>query len=150
MEIKVDYKLRNVTLEECDLIFEWANDKTVRENSFNSNELNYDEHVSWFSNKLASNDSYFYIFEANNKKVGMIRLENNESNSFIINYSISREHRGQGYATALLKLIKDRYINCLLIGKVKSCNIASIKAFIRAGYIMKEESEINVFYSQSQ
>lgn len=147
MESKVNYSLRDVTRQDCDLLFVWANDKTVRENSFNANEIKYDEHVNWFNNKLDSKGTNMYIFEVNYDDVGLIRLDKLNSNSYLINYSISKEHRGKGYATALLTLIKGKYSTYLLIGKVKQGNIASIKAFTKAGYIMKEEAEMKIFHS---
>ncbi|ABW20042.1 GNAT family N-acetyltransferase [Alkaliphilus oremlandii] len=141
------YNFKNIEKNDCDLIFEWANDETVRNNSFNSNTIEYEEHVKWFDEKLKSTDSIMHIFEVNNVSVGLIRLDRFDDKSFLINYSIAKEHRGRGYATYLLQLIKDKYKTNFLIGKVKSTNSASIKAFMKAGYIMKDESDIKLFYS---
>jgi spore coat polysaccharide biosynthesis protein SpsF len=142
-----DFSLRNVTIQDCDLLFQWANDKEVRRNSFNSEEIKYEEHVSWFESKLLSKDTHMYLFEFRGNAVGLIRLERNGEDSFLINYSISSHNRQKGYGTALLKFIKDKYNSHLLIGKVKSDNIASIKAFTNAGYFKKIDSDIVVFHS---
>lgn len=142
-----NYELLHATDNDCDLLFQWANDKDVRLNSFNSKSIDYEEHVKWFKSKIESNDSIIYLFKVYNDKVGLVRLDKIETNTYIINYSIAKEHREKGYATELLKLIKGKYEKSLLIGKVKKENTASIKAFIKAKYLMKEESNMYVFYS---
>lgn len=141
------YTFRETTEYDCDLLFEWSNDKLVRENSFNGEKIKYSEHIIWFEEKLKSDDSFMYIFQVDSKDVGLIRLDKIDSNIFSINYSISKDDRGKGYGTALLGFIRGKYSSNLLIGKVKSSNVASIKAFIKAGYIVKDESDIKVFYS---
>ena len=139
--------LREVTKFDCNLLFEWANDKSTRENSFNSDEIKYDEHVNWFEQKLKAKDTYMYILEVNKQSVGLIRLEYLVDRDYLISFSISPRHRKKGYATILLKQIKDSKPSYNLIGKVKNKNTPSIKAFLKAGYIMKEEGEIKIFYS---
>lgn len=142
-----EYELVCATESDRDLLFKWANDRTVRLNSFNSDLINYQDHLKWFMNKIKSNDSIIYMFKVNKKNAGVIRLDRIEANTCLINYSISKEYRRKGYATILLILIKEKYKSSLLIGKVKKDNIGSIKAFMRAGYIMKEELDVFVFYS---
>lgn len=141
------YKLVNATDDDCNLLFQWANDREVRLNSFNSEPIEYDEHIKWFNNKLQSKDSIIYIFKVYNENVGLIRLDKIQNNTYLINYSIAKEHRGKGYAIVLLNTIKQKYKSSLLIGKVKKENTASIKAFIKSEYIIKEELDMYVFYS---
>ncbi|MCF6465227.1 GNAT family N-acetyltransferase [Clostridium sp. Cult2] len=143
------YKLVNVTKDDYDLLFIWANDYEVRANSFNTDEIKYDEHVKWFESKLKQDTSSMYILEIQNKKIGLVRLDKILAHKYLINYSIAREYRGQGYGTILLKLIKEKYNSNLLIGKVKKDNIASIRAFKNAGYYMRQDSEIYTFYSKN-
>ena len=46
--------LREARIEDMMIYFEWANDKEVRQNSFNQNSITLAEHKRWFSNKIAS------------------------------------------------------------------------------------------------
>lgn len=142
------YKLVNVTKDDCDLLFNWVNDYEVRANSFNTDEIKYDEHVKWFESMIKKDISSMYILEIQNKKIGLVRLDKISIDKYLINYSIAREYRGKGFGTMLLRLIKEKYILKLLIGKVKKDNIASIKAFQNAGYYMKEEPDMYIFYSK--
>jgi len=144
------YALRKVNINDINLLFSWRNDENVRKNSFNTSCVTYNEHAEWFNKKLNSSDSIMYIFEVNNISAGVIRLDKMEDNSLIINYSIAKEHRGKGYSIILLKMIKDMYNSYNLIGKVKSTNIASIKAFIKAGYGFEEEADTKIFYSSNE
>lgn len=142
-----NYELVYAKEKDCDLLFKWVNDRDVRLNSFNSEQIKYEDHVKWFNDKMKSNNSSIYLFKVNDVNVGLIRLDKIDKDTYLINYSIAKEYRRKGYATILLRLIKDKYKDNLLIGKVKNKNIASIKAFIRAKYIMKKEQDIYVFYS---
>lgn len=142
------YRLVSANIDDCDLLYEWANDHEVRKNSFNTNQINYEEHMKWFRDKLGSNDTYIYIFKNENGPIGVIRLDKLDDMSMLINYSIDKRHRGNGYATKLLKLIRIKYTNYVLIGKVKEENIGSIKAFLKAGYFKEQKIDCIVFYSK--
>jgi len=140
--------LREATIEDELLLFKWRNDPDVRKNSFNSNQVKYEDHIHWVKDKLVSNNSTIYIIENDKRAIGVIRLDKIDINSKMISFSIDCNCRGKGYASQLLELIRKRFCNYILIGKVKKDNIGSIKAFLRAGYYMKEESEHLVFYSE--
>lgn len=150
MENRDIFKLVIATEKDCDLLFQWINDKNVRLNSFKTELIKYKEHKRWFQKKIQSEDTKIYILKVNSKNVGVIRLEKIEDDSYLINYSIAKEYRKRGYGTELLRLIKQKYNDDLLIGKVKKKNIFSIKAFIKAGYVMKSERDIYIFYSYNQ
>ncbi len=40
-------------------VYELANDSVVRQNSFNSNEIKYDDHIKWYLNKINNKDCIF-------------------------------------------------------------------------------------------
>ena len=44
--------LRKATIEDMDLLFQWANDPVVRKNSFSTAEISYEEHTKWYHNLL--------------------------------------------------------------------------------------------------
>lgn len=142
-----EYELVHATESDCDLLFNWANDRAVRSNSFKSEFINYQSHIDWFKKKMDSKDSTIYILKVNKVKAGVVRLDKIKEYTYLINYSIAKENRRKGYGTILLRLIKQRYKSRLLIGKVKKDNIGSAKAFLKADYKMKEEADSYVFYS---
>jgi RimJ/RimL family protein N-acetyltransferase len=133
--------LKFVPVEEkdCSLLFEWANDKTVRAGSFNVNPIQYNKHVKWFESKLVSNNSIFLIVKLGNLRIGQIRIEI-EKKEGILNFSLSQNYRGKGYGTEILMKISKYLKNTgiairKLIGRVKFDNFASQKAFEKAYFV---------------
>jgi spore coat polysaccharide biosynthesis protein SpsF len=132
-----DYLVR-AEYKDLDLLYQWANDETVRNNSFHSNKIAYVEHKEWFYNKLNSEDTDIFIYYINQTAVGQIRLDYYGENA-IIGYSIDKVERGKGYGQRLLQLIEQNKLNLkkeviCFIGKVKYANIASQKVFRQMGY----------------
>ena len=133
--------LRKAVIEDIDLLFEWANDPTVRRNSFNSAPISYENHVKWLRNVLESKDICQYILMDNGTPVGQIRLTI-EDDMAEIGYSISSENRGKGYGHIILQLMAEEVHKNIpgirrLIAKVKQENRASRRLFESAGYEMK-------------
>ena len=130
--------LKPVKPLDINLIYEWANEKVVRENAFNQNQISYDEHETWFYGKLSSDNVLFYIFYIDETPIGQIRVDI-ENRKGMIDYSIDSRHRGKGYGTLILEhLIKETELKekkvKLLIGDVKLGNMSSRKAFEKAGF----------------
>lgn len=142
--------LRPIKEEDCDLLFEWLNDREVRQMSFSTEPVSYEEHINWFSKKLCSSLTNAFIICFDEKPVGQIRIHI-EKNDGIISYSIDKNYRGHGYGSETLKKIideiKEREIKVdKLIGKVKNGNICSRKAFQKAGYKSVERQDYIEFY----
>ena len=135
--------LRRCTYSDMDIIYKWINDDEVRNNSFNSDYIEYETHVKWFNEKINSNNIYMYIILNNNKEIGTIRLEKHNSKA-IISYLISNEYRGKGYGNKVIDLIKkEAIINNIdiLEAIVKKDNIASRRIFINNGFFEIEEND---------
>lgn len=138
--------LKKARPEDVDLLFEWANDRVVRENSFNTAPIAYEEHVEWFGKILADESVHQYILYEDDLPVGQIRL-NVENKTAVIDYSICAKKRGKGCGSELLSLVRDqlevdKITNVTkLIGQVKYENAASSRAFERCGFTKKEMPE---------
>lgn len=131
--------MRTATANDVDLYFNWANDKVVRENSFDSSEINYEQHVKWFNTKLNSKDCFFYLFtDANNKTVGQVRIDKTNE-EVVIGVSIDANYRGKGFGKQMLDMASKAYFKqfpeATIIAYVKEVNTASIKLFKSAGFI---------------
>lgn len=123
--------------------FDLVNDAAVRQNSINSRQIIFEDHVKWFTNKLADPDTIMLVFSNGDKRVGQLRIEIEPgTNEAIIDYAIDRDSRGKGFGTLILsegfqyfsRLVK----NMPLTGFVKVNNMASISAFVKAGYLKTE------------
>jgi RimJ/RimL family protein N-acetyltransferase len=138
--------LRKVITSDIDLIFEWANNPDVRQNSFQNEEILYEDHVRWFNNKIKSPSTVMYIYLYNNLPVGQIRFEL-ELDKAELNYSISKDYRGQGHgkhmlALAELQLKQDHPHIKTIVAKVLPHNLASKSVFESAGYTHSYEKQL--------
>lgn len=133
-----DFKLRLVTEKDKNLLLEWANDREVRNNSFNQEKISLEQHEKWFSIVMNDPNRILYILEYNGNPVGQCRLDINIDIAEI-NYSVDKRYRGQGVGEVLLRLItKDCIENNKtikkIIGKVKVDNKVSANCFEKNGY----------------
>ncbi len=130
--------LRKATKEDMALLFEWANDPTVRMNSFHSNPISYEDHKKWFCRIMEDENTLQFIMVQESKNIGQIRLTVSNDKA-VIGYSIDKDYRGKGYGHIILSLIADEIKNNYpeirkLVAKVKPGNLASNKLFEKAGY----------------
>lgn len=125
--------LREVNSKDCKQLFEWANDVNVRNNAFNQAIIDWEGHVKWFNNKLESKDSEIFILtNSNNQNLGQIRIDfEKKSKRWVIDYSIDKNFRGNGYGIRIIELITQKYSDKKFKAIVKEENIASCKVFKR-------------------
>lgn len=133
--------LRDAEESDVDLLFQWANDESVRKNSFSTQDISYNDHVKWFKNVLSFKNIRQFIFIHDGEPVGQIRmsLQGQEAE---IGYSVCKEKRQMGFGKEMLFLltqkVKQDYPQLKkLTAKVKPDNIASQKAFLDMGYDLK-------------
>ena len=133
--------LREATIEDVDILFEWANDPVVRKNSFNTKPIPYEDHRKWFDKVLSDDSVIQFIMMEEETPVGQIRLNVNGDEAEI-GYSIAAAYRGHGYGHMILKLVLEKIESShtgikKLIAKVKPDNSASKRLFESEGYKMK-------------
>ena len=138
--------MKKVEPTDVDLLYEWANDSEVRRNAFHTEPILYENHIKWFANVLADASVYQYILYQGETPIGQIRL-NIEGDEALIDYSISMQHRGKGYGSKLLQLVKkqvaaDKIPGVLkIIGQVKYENPASARVFEKCGFTKREMTD---------
>ncbi len=130
--------LRNAEYGDIDLLYRWANDFVVRTNSFNTEQISYENHVQWFKTMMTDPTVLQFILMDEDIPVGQIRL-NIKGTDAEIGYSIGAEFRGKGYGHRILQLVTDEVREkfpdiSTLIAKVKPANTASNRLFKSEGY----------------
>ena len=136
---------REANTQDCRLYFDWANDPASRKQSFNSDPIPFENHQKWFENRLKSPTSKLYIITKEEDSIGQVRfdIKNEEAT---ISYSLDKKFRGNGFGSLILKKgvevlkqeLKERII---IIGFVKSNNIASAKAFEKLNFKKEKAKE---------
>lgn len=141
-------KLRNAVQDDCRLLFEWANDSEVRQMSFSKDPIPWQNHVDWFSRKLASNDCCIYIaFDDENVPVGQIRFDKTNEGEAEIGISLAPDQRKKGYGTQLIVEGTRKYFLEHAVARihaiVQKFNPPSMRAFEKAGFSLLAEEIIH-------
>ncbi len=137
---KLNFRMADAS--DTDLYFKWTNDPLVRSNSFNTEQVSYQDHVSWFKTKLNSDDCKFYLFSNDlGNTVGQVRIDKIE-NEIVIGISIDENFRGKSLGVEMLKTACDDYIEknpgSVITAYIKTDNIASYNIFLKAGFANEE------------
>ena len=133
-------KVRNVTEEDCTLLFKWVNDEDVRNNALNSEEIIWTKHVSWFRRKIDDPNSVIFILEKDNYPIGQIRYERREEDFWDIDFFIDPNFRGLGFGKKIIELTLGK-ITGSVRALVKKDNFASCKVFEKLGFQELESKE---------
>jgi len=130
--------LRRASLEDAELLWQWANDPIVRSNSFNSSAIPMGNHLDWLKKKLASDNTVIYILETDQTPVAQIRYDRGEKECATISFSVAAGYRGKGLGEKTLLLSAKRACRALgvrqLKGAVIEYNEASKRTFVKAGF----------------
>ena len=144
---------RSAEPADVDLYYRWANDMTVRNSSFNTELIGYDEHCGWFSTNLSSTNAVLYVATTTTQiPAGSIRFKIKDDIAEL-SYLVDPLFRGAGLGEIILregvaKLMNERKEVKVVEGLVKYTNIASLKAFEAAGYRMLPDKDPKIFRFQ--
>lgn len=127
---KSPFIIRKLNKEDLELLFDWANDETVRESAFNSEPIDFNVHKKWFFSKLNNYNSKIFILEINQTPVAQIRFDLYENSNFwTIDYSVAKDYRGQNLGRLVLYKGIEMMANRPIKAEVKTTNIPSLKCF---------------------
>ncbi len=138
---------RKANLSDSKLYFDWANDSNVREQSYQSNQIDFEHHQEWFKSKLGDSSCCMLVFESDDKlQIGQIRIQKLQNNEAIIGVSVASEHRGRGYAKEMISEATDYFLDInpsfVINAYIKEQNLSSKFAFEKAGYELKAMIDI--------
>lgn len=134
--------LRPAKKADSKLLFNWVNDKEVRDNSLNIEPIKWESHLDWLYKKLESNQCKIFILEKNAIPLGQIRIEEEETGYWLIDYSIERSYRGKGYGSLIVEELINKIHNIQLKGVVKKNNTASQRVFEKLSFKAKKRKEL--------
>jgi len=132
--------LRPAEEKDCKLLWEWRNEKAVRESSFSSEYVLWEEHKKWFQKKLRNKNSIILIIQTLTKKeIGQVRFDIDRNRFAKIDISICKEKRGKGCGSQGLKMACDYIFKNSsikgVIAYIKKNNLISLNAFLKSGFV---------------
>jgi len=134
--------LRAANIDDCYLVWEWANDPVTRVQSFTSDPIHWQDHLLWFESTLSDPNSFIYIVIHNELPVGLIRFHKRK-NDATISISVAPGHRGRGYSSEIIKMGTQKIFNVTGVetvhAYVKVSNAASKRAFAKAGFDLSDQ-----------
>ena len=143
---KIDKKLvlRDATMEDGQITYEWANHPHTRQFAFNTDFISYESHFKWLQGKLGGRSCIYKLLIREAEPIGSLRVDVNDSEG-LINYLISPKWIGKGYGRKILELgvasiTREKPEIKTFRGMVKKENIASIRIFEKLGF---EPSDLN-------
>lgn len=142
-------KITRATIDDMLDLFELANDPEVRKNSFNQEKIDLETHKKWFNNRVDNDDFLLLVVRNGVNFIGSIRFEKDIDNKFIISIQIHKNFRGKGLGKKLLqnaiKKLHNHKENPIIIAKIKSNNLSSIKIFSDSNFKIIENNQKEQF-----
>mgnify|MGYP006414737745 FL=1 len=145
-----DIHLRDATINDKLLVFEWRNIATLVALSSQQKKVTLQEHQQWFKRKIVDLNCKLLIIQLKNENIGLIRIESEQGECEITIYLIPG-YEGQGFGYAALSQAID---NCTLdcksyLAEVQIKNIPSQKLFQKLGFSKTFENDVFIFYNKN-
>ena len=135
--------LRRASVEDSRRVWEWANDPGVRASAFSSDPIPWESHQKWFNAKLVSPHTSLFI-GSNGAGIpfGQIRFDLISEGEAEIDLNVDASNRKGGLGSALIRAGVDEALKSpalqMVHARIKSDNVASMRAFEKAGFRRQE------------
>jgi UDP-2,4-diacetamido-2,4,6-trideoxy-beta-L-altropyranose hydrolase len=144
-------EFRNATMDDAEVLLGWRNDPEVRSVSFASSIIQPDEHQQWLSRSISMPDRILLMAEdRQGTPIGKIQIDftSETLNSVKIGIVVGQGHRARGLGTILIEkstsaLFKAEKNVQQIVAQVKPGNLASERAFRKAGFISAPSTTVN-------
>lgn len=139
--------MRRAEPRDCRILWEWANEKAVRQASFDSSPITWEQHSRWFAEQLGDGSCIFLIFEDDRCiPVGTARFRVKTSADAEISVTIAPEFRGQGLAPGLLSRAAESVFEDDSIERIhafiRAENRGSVKSFENASFFLVGSTQV--------
>ena len=129
--------LRRAEAHDCEWIWILRNDEETRRASFDSALIPWEEHRRWFLESLERGDREIYVVEVEGLSQGVARLDI-AGGEAAVSIHLAPPWRARGVGPlALRRLAEVAFLDLgldRLIASVKADNLASLSAFVKAGF----------------
>jgi UDP-2,4-diacetamido-2,4,6-trideoxy-beta-L-altropyranose hydrolase len=133
-------EMRKVTTLDSKNLFEWRNNKKIRDVSINSELIVWDEHQKWFDGVMSDSKCKLLIGMIDGEQIGVVRFDIKQDVAEVSIYLVpvrGYSGKGKGLLFASEKWLKINYSGIKSINaNVLSGNEASKKLFLSSGYLV--------------
>lgn len=138
-----EFMIRPAQESDARNVFALSNDAAVRAHSTNRETIDWKDHLVWFHQTLADQETEFYIIETCKKEL-MAQARFKKSGEFwIVSFSLCPQFRGQKRSPEILKEAMKLTGGTRFLAYIKQDNGASIAMFKRIGYDLCGEELLN-------
>lgn len=142
----MEIKIREATLQDCDILLEWRNDEATRAASHNIDLVEYSSHIRWLRSSLANPNRVLFIAEADGVPVGSVRTDFDGLETEL-SWTVAPKARGKGVAKNMVKVVYNS-LSGPIRAAVKIDNIASASVAQHVGMEVVEEVD-GILYFRS-
>lgn len=131
--------------EDCEVVWRINNEPGARAQSLQPASILWEEHVAWYDRILADDNQRLWLAREGGDVVGVVRFRlDGEEATISIALDVACRGRGLGMhviQAAGARLLAERS-TLVLWAHVRATNVASVKAFLRAGYEEVDEQAL--------
>ncbi|MFH1393760.1 MAG: GNAT family N-acetyltransferase [Candidatus Micrarchaeota archaeon] len=129
--------LRPVRSEDIRTIYEIRNHPQVRKNMFDSDEIAWEKHRSFWEKKLREGKSLCYMVTDGKEDIGLARLDPS-GDAFEVDILVSPKAQNKGIGSQALALLLEKApVSSKIIARVKPDNAPSQRIFEKNGFRKK-------------
>lgn len=131
-------ELREVNESDKVDLFRWRNHPDLMKYAFHPTPVSWEEHERWFAAKLNDPKTTLYIAYWEGQKIGTIRYDERDRGIFV-SVTLGPDFLGKGFGSKLIssgtqQFLREKSPDKPILAEIRSDNIASIKAFQKAGF----------------
>lgn len=145
-KINEQLSLKKAALSDLEITYKWAKNPIVRKFAFQQNEIQFEEHASWFKKQLIDPNAIYFLLKKGTESLGSIRFNIDEHDTGIISYLIDPAHHSKNLGTKILKIaIRELRVNFPQINRIRGYvipeNNASVRIFEKLNFTCFESSK---------
>lgn len=143
-QIATGIVLRQATLKDARILWEWRNDPETRMNSRSTTPVEWSNHLKWLARVIADPATILLVGEVENRSIGTVRFDPIRNDAREISIALAPATRGKGLGTRLLiaacrhTRVSDR---CAVLARIRSSNLRSQAIFKKAGFVLERNED---------
>lgn len=143
-------EVREATQKDCNILLRWRNDEHTQSMSRTAGQVSPSDHKKWFEAALEDPLRLLLMLVWHDSQstqfIGTTRFDTQVSDGTVeVSVTLNPEVRGKGYSKLVLSTsiahVEKYRKPARYIALIKSCNIASVKAFAAVGFKRCEEKD---------